>query len=125
VPAQGPGQVKLRRKFADPSWLDGLAKSLYAQCVDIERTTRFRFFTISISLDLLEKYFSRCVARDRTSRKIVDLLPRIFSMLRGIFLKNTPIQPDQKALNLPYNGRYTALMTADLSYSNRLGREFQ
>ena len=28
VPAQGPGQEKLRRKFADTRVLDGLARSL-------------------------------------------------------------------------------------------------
>jgi hypothetical protein len=41
VPAQGPGQEKLLRKFAGPPWLDGLAKGLIKQHIEIERSPRF------------------------------------------------------------------------------------
>ncbi|CAI8923442.1 hypothetical protein EMIT0196MI5_30449 [Pseudomonas sp. IT-196MI5] len=40
VPAQGPGQEKLLRKFAGPSWFDGLAKGLIMQNIEIERSFR-------------------------------------------------------------------------------------
>jgi hypothetical protein len=41
VPAQGPGQEKLLRKFAGPPWFDGLAQGLIAQHIEIERSSRF------------------------------------------------------------------------------------
>ncbi|WP_162130417.1 hypothetical protein [Pseudomonas sp. GM48] len=41
MPAQGPGQEKLLRKFAGPPWFDGLAKGLIAQHIEIERSSRF------------------------------------------------------------------------------------
>ena len=41
VPAQGPGQEKLLRKFAGPPWLDGLAKGLITQHIEIEHLSRF------------------------------------------------------------------------------------
>ena len=41
VLAQGPGQEKLLRKFAGPPWLDGLAKGLITQYIEIERSSRF------------------------------------------------------------------------------------
>jgi hypothetical protein len=40
VPAQGPGQEKLLRKFAGPPWFDGLAKGLITQHIEIERSSR-------------------------------------------------------------------------------------
>jgi len=41
VPAQGPGQEKLLRKFAGPPWLDELAQGWIKQHIEIERSSRF------------------------------------------------------------------------------------
>jgi hypothetical protein len=66
---KGRVRKKLRRKFAEPLALDGLAKSLSAQSVVLERSARFRFSTLTGLLRITGKYFSRCFLRDRTSRK--------------------------------------------------------
>ncbi|WP_157222699.1 hypothetical protein [Pseudomonas sp. GM74] len=53
MPAQGPGQEKLLRKFVGPPRLDGLAKSLITQHIEIERSSRF--ITVFSSLSLLRR----------------------------------------------------------------------
>jgi hypothetical protein len=62
---------------------------------------------------------------DRTSRKIAILLrPFLFTPPR-IFAKSSVRQADQKSHNLPCDDRFTALMPAEMSHSNRLRRRFQ
>ncbi len=120
-PRKGRVRQKLRRKFVGHSWIDGLAKSSSVQSVVLERSAR-----ISASSPLIpRKTISRCFFGDRISRKL-RLEDREFSRLNvGFFPSFSPHSLVQKTHNLLCDGRFTALMPAEMSYSNRLGREFE
>jgi hypothetical protein len=72
-----------------------------------------------------EKCFSWCFTSDRISRKITFLWPLFFASFYAILLKNQRSATAQKTFNLLCDGRFTALMPAEMSYSNRLGRAFR
>ncbi|MNI40166.1 hypothetical protein D3C73_943730 [compost metagenome] len=58
-------------------------------------------------------------------KKITLLLSRCLRARCEIFSKILLYSTDQKTFNLPCNGRYTALMPAEMSCSNRLRRRLQ
>jgi len=122
---KGRVRKKLRRKFADPPRLDGLAKSLSAQSVAVERSIRFRCSTLSFARIITGKKLLRCFLRDRTSRKNRPDLQRFLAFHCRIFKKKPACTTDQKIPSRPGNDRFTAHMPAEMSYSNRLRRRFQ
>jgi hypothetical protein len=62
---------------------------------------------------------------DRISRNLVFLRPRLLFVRCRIFPKYLVYSLDQKTINLVWDGRFTALMPAEMSYSNRLRRRFR
>ncbi len=122
VPAQGPGQAEaatqVRRSFMDRRTCEELSQR---KIVDLERSARLLLCT---STNPSQNHFAVFLG-DRISRKL-RLKDREFSRLNvGFFPSFSPYSSAQKTTNLLCDDRFTALMPAEMSYSNRLGRGFQ
>jgi hypothetical protein len=125
VPAQGPGQAKAAAQVRLP----GMARRTCAELVRAKRRARAIDWcrcTRTIILPFIPaKNISRYFTSDRISRKTAFIWPWVFSAPDGILPKFIVYSVDQETNNLRCDDRFTALIPAEMSHSNRLGRVFQ